>query len=330
MAAGSALVAEAQRIADEVLFPAALVTDAADIVWRELLDVLADAGLYGLFVPERLGGLGADPATGCLVIEALAGGCLTTTFVWLQHQFSAVAISASEPAMRSLWIGDLASGRRRSGVAFAHLRRPGPPVVLAELADHGWIVSGSAPWVTGWDRIDLVVVGARSGDDVVWLLVDAVASDTMRADRLRLAALDASATVELHFSAHVVPASRVIAIEPLQEWMARDAAGMRTNGSLALGIAARCARLLESTALDDRIGECRAALDTAGIEQMPAARAAVSVLAVEAAATLVASVGGRSMVRDHHAQRLAREALFLLVQGQTPTIRLEQRRSLGL
>jgi len=29
-------------------------------------------------------------------------------------------------------------------------------------------------------------------------------------------------------------------------------------------------------------------------------------------------------VRDHHAQRLAREALFLLVQGQNPAIRAAQ------
>jgi alkylation response protein AidB-like acyl-CoA dehydrogenase len=105
---------------------------------------------------------------------------------------------------------------------------------------------------------------------------------------------------------------------------------MRTNGSLALGVAGRCARLLGSTALDERLADCRAALDEASIDEMPAARAAAGVLAVEAAAALVASGGGRSIVRDHHAQRLARESMFLLVQGQTPTIRVEQRRSLGL
>ena len=297
---------------------------------RELLDVLAVAGLYGLFVPEPLGGLGVDATTGGLVIEALAGGCLTTTFVWLQHQFSAVLISASGPAMRSRWIGDLAAGRCRAGVAFAHLRRPGPPAVRAEPTSNGWTISGSAPWVTGWGRIDVAVVGARHADDIVWVLVDAIARDTMRPARLRLAALDASATVELHFTDHVIDAERVIAIEPVTDWMARDAAGMRANGSLALGVAARCARLLGSTALDDRVEASRAVLDAATVEQMAAARAATSVLAVEASAALVASGGGRSMVTDNHSQRLAREALFLLVQGQNPAIRAEQRHLLGL
>jgi alkylation response protein AidB-like acyl-CoA dehydrogenase len=55
-----------------------------------------------------------------------------------------------------------------------------------------------------------------------------------------------------------------------------------------------------------------------------AARAAASALAVRAASARVAAGGGRSMVTDHHAQRLAREALFLLVQGQTTAIRAAQ------
>ena len=53
---------EAQRIADEVLFPAALATDASDIVPRELLDALADAGLYGVAAPGEYGGLDATSA----------------------------------------------------------------------------------------------------------------------------------------------------------------------------------------------------------------------------------------------------------------------------
>ena len=45
------IVQVAQDIADEVLFPAALATEASDVVPRELLDTLAAAGLYGLPAP---------------------------------------------------------------------------------------------------------------------------------------------------------------------------------------------------------------------------------------------------------------------------------------
>jgi hypothetical protein len=60
-------VGTAQALADEVLFPAALETDAADVVPVRLLDALADAGLYGV-------GAETDFATVCAVQEALASG----------------------------------------------------------------------------------------------------------------------------------------------------------------------------------------------------------------------------------------------------------------
>src|SRR5919201_5733966 len=54
------VVATAERLAEEVLLPAALTTDRADSVPVEQLDALARAGLYGLSGPAAAGGLEAD------------------------------------------------------------------------------------------------------------------------------------------------------------------------------------------------------------------------------------------------------------------------------
>ena len=62
------IVESAQWLADEVLFPAALETDRADAVPVDLLDALADAGLYGL------PGAVDDFETLCAVVEVLASG----------------------------------------------------------------------------------------------------------------------------------------------------------------------------------------------------------------------------------------------------------------
>jgi alkylation response protein AidB-like acyl-CoA dehydrogenase len=88
------VVRVAQQIADEVLYPAALSTDAGDVVPRELLDALAGAGLYGLVAPPDAGGLGAGFPEVCAVHEALASGCLTTAFVWAQHHGLVRALAA--------------------------------------------------------------------------------------------------------------------------------------------------------------------------------------------------------------------------------------------
>ena len=121
-----------------------------------------------------------------------------------------------------------------------------------------------------------------------------------------------------------MPADRVISIQPFDEWQAADRSGLRPNGSLALGIARRCAALLGSEALENELRACRNALNRASPDTMPEQRARASELALRAATTLVVSGGGRSIGVDHHAQRLAREALFLLVFGQTPAIKAVQ------
>ena len=54
---------------------------------------------------------------------------------------------------------------------------------------------------------------------------------------------------------------------------------------------------------------------------MPAARAAASALAFQAAGQLVAAAGSHSILAGEHPQRLAREALFLLVFGSRPAIK---------
>ena len=330
-AAPDEVVARARALADDVLFPAALATDAADVVPVDRLDALAAAGLYGLTAPAEVGGLAADAATTWAVIEAIAGGCLTTAFVWTQHLGAARAAAAGPPAVRDVWAAPLARGERRSGVAFAHLRRPGPPAVTAVPDGDGWRVTGTAPWVTGWGRIDVFHAAAVVGDDVVWALVDARESATLRAERLRLAAVDASATMTVHLADHPVPADRVTAREPLRDWLARDALGLRTNGSHALGVTARALRLLgdEPTSLHDELTAARARLDASTPTTVAHARAAATELCVRATAALVAATGGRAVRRDDHAQRLAREAMFLLVQGQTPAIRAAQTRLLA-
>jgi alkylation response protein AidB-like acyl-CoA dehydrogenase len=315
----------ARELADDVLFPGALGADAAEIVPIDRLDRLAAAGFYGLAGPEHAGGMGVDFATALEVIEIIASGCLTTAFVWIQHHGAVRAVDEARPALRDAWLARLCSGAVRAGVAFSGLRRPGPPILTTEAEGDGWRFNGFAPWVTGWGRVNVIRAAARRDDgDIVWALVDATAGPTLRAEPLRLAAVNASATVTVSFDHHLVPADRVISIQRFDEWQAADRANLRLNGSLALGVARRCAALLESDPLATELVECRRALDMATPDSMPEQRARASQLALRAATTLVVSGGGRSITMDHHAQRLAREALFLLVFGQTPAIKAAQ------
>jgi alkylation response protein AidB-like acyl-CoA dehydrogenase len=316
-------VALATTISDDVLFPGALEVDASDIVTVDRLDRLASAGFYGLAGPADAGGMGLPDMA--MALEIIASGCLTTAFVWIQHHGAVRALAVASQPLRDAWIRRLCAGDLRAGVAFSGLRRPGPSILTASPDGDGWRFQGFAPWVTGWGRIDVVRAAARrENGDIVWALVDAKPGPTLHAERLRLAAVNASATVTLWFDQHAVPADRVISIQPFEEWQQQDRASLRLNGSLALGVARRCAVLLESDALSAELDQCRRSLDQALPEAMPEQRARAAELALRAATTLVVQGGGRAISLDHQAQRLAREALFLLVFGQTAAIKAAQ------
>jgi alkylation response protein AidB-like acyl-CoA dehydrogenase len=318
------IVERARAIADDVLFPAATATDAAELLPVSHLDLLAREGFYGIAGPTDVQGLDLDPSTMSAVVESLASGCLTTTFVWLQHRNPVRAVAASDtPGLRDGWLAPLCRGERRAGIALAG-NRPGPPILRATRTPSGDVLlDGEAPWVSGWGLVDVVLVAARIDDAVVSTLVDARDAPTLKVERLRLAGANASGTVTLRFRDHLVPAERVVGTEPHADVLARDAEGLRLNGSLALGVADRCCRLMGPTAFDEQLLAVRRGLDDATTEGLPAARAAASDLAMRAAAALTVALGSRSILIDQHPQRLAREALFLLVFGSRPPIRAE-------
>ena len=306
-----------------MLFPSANEIDAMPVLPRERLDLLAQLGWYGLSAPSSE----LDIQDGWPILEALAGGCLTTTFVWMQHLGTAPSCAYGPEHLRH-WVEPLAAGERRSTVAFAGLL-PNPPLHAKPDGDD-WVVDGVAPWVTGWGLTDLIQVAARTPeDDVVWLLIDLPAQGIAH-EAHRLLAVNASATVTLTFDNVRVAGDRAASRFPWSEWPQRDAAGLRTNGSLALGIAARCCRLIGRSGLDDELDARRAALDANTPETLPAARAAAAAFALQAASALVANQGSSAVVVGNHAERLLREATLLLIFGSRPSIKRELLLQLGV
>jgi alkylation response protein AidB-like acyl-CoA dehydrogenase len=325
------LVEAARRIAAEVLFPVAAEVDRAPVLPAGLLDRLAGAGLYGAAAPGSVGGAALDgPAMG-LVTEALAGGSLAPAFVWLQHHglVRALADPAAPAALRDEWLPRLAAGTVKAGACYGGLV-PGPARVRAvPNPGAGWLLSGDWSWVTGWGLVDVLHVAARTADDrLVWLLVDATERPGLAAERLRVVAADAASTVHLRFAGLPVPADRVLSVGPY-EGQPQTGAGVRLNGSLALGVVGRCAALLGPGGVADELcaelTAARQALDDAVTAAdpgaMPAARAAASELAVRAAAALATAQGAGSALAGSTAERLTREALFLLVFASRPAIR---------
>ncbi len=351
--------AAARRLAHDLLTPAAEATDQAAIVPRGHLEALADTGLCGLVGPSTHGGHAAPASVTRQVYETLAGACGVTFFVWVQHHAPVRLLAASPNVeLRERWLPELCRGSMLGGVAFAYLRRPGTPAVMAHPVPGGWVVNGEAPWVTSWGLARLFAVvacvegaetagGGGGGSEAMFFVLDAKAAgaSVQASSPLGLAAMGASATVRLRFDGLFVPAGDVVRTIDLARWRARDRAGTSRPHPAPLGLATTAMRFLAAraeaapgqagigraaSALATELDACRTrsyALsdlvrhDDAHLAELVEARAWGLDLAMRSAHALVAATGGRAMALDHPAQRLVREAAFWSIQAQSSTLR---------
>ena len=348
MTATSPAVQRARALADELVRPSAEQVDR-DVVPRTHLDAWGAAGLLGLGGPPAHGGGGAPPAVMREVTELLAGASGATWFVATQHSMPLSVLSRSgNTALQDRLLPGMCSGAVLSGVAVAQLRRPGVPAVTATRVEGGWRFDGHVGWMTSWGICDVLLLGGLSPDgEVVLALVPAREGDGLTASApLELAAMQATRTVTLELDGFRVADEDVAEIADAAGWLAEDTARTANAGPHHFGLQRECVRRLGEIAARRDDGTAAALAHSLGAEgerlrrvaytlldDVPAAehlddrvavRASVLELVVRTATALVAAAGGSAMAADAAPQRLAREALFMLVQAQTATTREAQ------
>ncbi|WP_424188209.1 acyl-CoA dehydrogenase family protein [Actinokineospora sp. G85] len=319
------LVERARWVADTVLFPDADAVDRDGTVPESHFRVLAAEGFYGLAVRQDL-----ELPVMLEVLEVLAGGCLTTTFTWIQHHGVVIGVARGDnDGLKERLLPGLTAGTTRGGVAFAGALAT-PPRLTAERVEGGWALTGDAPFVSGWGIVDVLQVSAVAGDQVVKVVVDAAAAPGLSPTRLDLIAAQGTATVRLVFDGLFVPDDRVAGVQALSSFQDDAVFGSRLNGCLAMGLTRRAADLLddlgrveEAAAFREAAAQARAALDT-GLTDLAAmlrARAGASELAYRAAGAVVVAEGARGVAIGGHGQRLVREATFTLVAASRAPIK---------
>jgi alkylation response protein AidB-like acyl-CoA dehydrogenase len=341
------LVVAAARLSEELLVPQAEQVDMEGVPASHV-QALAGAGLLGLLGPVETGGADAPAPVVRRVTELLAGADGTTWFVWTQHASPLRSLTRSaNRGLQRRWLGRLCRDTL-GGVAVAHLRRSQGPTVRAYPVrgeGGGWIFDGTASWVTSWGLAEVLLVGALTPDErVVLALVPARAQPAVRpSPPLALAAMEATATVRLDFDGLAVAAGDVVEVVALDGWRAADATKTANVTPAVFGLLATVvARLEESARERDEPGGLTLARTLAAeaaavqaeayrlldevppedaIDERLALRAHALELGVRAATALVVAAGGAGMARSSPPQRLAREALFHLVQAQTPPVR---------
>jgi alkylation response protein AidB-like acyl-CoA dehydrogenase len=304
----------AESVARDVLAPAADRIEDDPGLLDSCLAALAGAGLYDVVLSD-------EPLLMERTVEALACGCLTVALVWMQHHGAVVGVAGSDRGrLRAEWLSPLLNGAVRATTTFAGVLPA--PLLRVEFRDGHHVLNGEAPWISGWSTAGVVNVSARDPSDrILWLLVDTCPTEALTVEPVELMALNASHTVHAQCRELVVPDDRLVGSVSVDEWRATDVNRLRINGYLALGLARRCALSARDAGLDAAVDRCRSALDAATSVDVAAVRALAGRLALQAAAAALVAGGSQEVIRGRAAERLAREALVLLVFGTRPAIR---------
>ena len=97
--------------------------DNEDIYPQELVDQMADMGLFGIMIPEEYGGLGLDYTTFAVIFEELSKGWMSLTGPLGTHHILAYVISAyGTDELKQRFLPKMAEGAIRGGLA---LTEPG-------------------------------------------------------------------------------------------------------------------------------------------------------------------------------------------------------------
>ena len=163
------LRAEVRRFADERVFPRAAALDDTEECPEDIYRELAGLGLFGITVPEPLGGAGAGALAYAVVMEELARGYASVADqVGLVELVATLLAEHGTEAQQARYLRPLLARERRCAYA---LTEEGAGSDLAGLRTtarqdgDGWVLNGSKLWIHMAPLADFAAVLARTNPD---------------------------------------------------------------------------------------------------------------------------------------------------------------------
>jgi alkylation response protein AidB-like acyl-CoA dehydrogenase len=160
----------ARRFAEGKIAPLAATLDEEERYPSDLYRELASLGLFGITVPEALGGAGADTLAYALVMEEISRGYASVADqVGLVELLGTLLTQHGTPAQQETYLCPLLRAARRCAYALTEAEAGSDLAGLKTTARRegdGWVLNGAKLWIHNAPVADFAAVLARTDPDV--------------------------------------------------------------------------------------------------------------------------------------------------------------------
>ncbi len=141
-----------------------------ELIPMEIIEELAEMGVFGLTIPEEHGGFGLSKASMCVVSEELSRGYIGVGSLGTRSEIAAeLILSGGTEEQKAKWLPGLASGEILPTAVFTE---PNTGSDLGSLrtkavkdTNGDWVLNGNKTWITHAARTHVMTVLARTVPD---------------------------------------------------------------------------------------------------------------------------------------------------------------------
>ena len=209
----------ARQIAEEKIIPVRAKLDESEEFPWDIMKDIAQADLFGLYIPEEYGGFGYGCFENCLALEQLAFGCIAVTTTYAASALGGypICLFGSEE-QKAKYLPDIASGKRlvAFGLTEAGAGSDASAIRTTAVEDGDyWVLNGAKQWITSGGEADIYTItamtdkakGARGASAFILEKGDEGFSFGKKEKKM---GLRASSTRELIFSNCRIPKDRLL------------------------------------------------------------------------------------------------------------------------
>ena len=152
----------ARQIAEEKIVPVrAELDETGEFPW-DIMKVLAQSDLFGLFIPEEYGGLGKGCFELCVAVEELSRACLGVSTTYAANALGTYPILLfGSDDQKKKYLPDIAAGKRLVAFGLTEANAgsdAGGTQTTARLDGNEYIINGTKQWITNGGEAEIYTI----------------------------------------------------------------------------------------------------------------------------------------------------------------------------